>query len=240
MSGLRTYLTGWTHLDRLGDNRVKQAGSRFSRFDWRTIGGVRIVVAAFGILCGLTGVIAGYFEISQGNVETSDLVISTIGPEYGLANDFTYFAFTIVPNMLVTGILAVVFSIAATAWAIGFVHMKNGTQVLLGLFVGQTLVGGGWILDLAMITIILSTRIGRPLTWWRSHFPVGLRILFARLLPMALFSYVIISFALLALTVLSVRNPSLMAYMDPIATAMFIPMVLMVFGALAHDVGRLS
>jgi hypothetical protein len=217
---------------------VKQTGSRLGRFDWETITGVRMVVAAFGILCGLTGVIAGCFEISQGDVETGGFVISTIGPEYGLADDFTYFAFTIVPNMLVTGILAIVLSIAAAAWAIGFVHKKNGTPVLLGLFVGQTLVGGGWILDLAIITIILATRIGKPLTWWRSHFPIGLRIWFARLLLPALSSYVVISFGLLALTILSVGNPSLMTFMDPTAAVMFIPMVLMIFGALAHDVGR--
>jgi hypothetical protein len=42
--------------------------------------GTRLVVAAFGTLCGLTGIIAGIFEVLQGNISTDGFVISTIGP----------------------------------------------------------------------------------------------------------------------------------------------------------------
>ena len=51
--------------------------------------GLRLVVAAFGILCGLTGIIAGIFEVLQGNIPTNGFEISTIGSSYLMVDDFT-------------------------------------------------------------------------------------------------------------------------------------------------------
>jgi len=62
------------------------------RLNWHDVDGTRLVVAAFGVLCGLTGVIAGLFEVRQGGVAPTGLVISTIGSNYATADDFTYFA----------------------------------------------------------------------------------------------------------------------------------------------------
>ncbi|MFX0050059.1 MAG: hypothetical protein ACFFAJ_06145 [Candidatus Hodarchaeota archaeon] len=81
-----------------------------NKINWQKINGTRVAVGAFGILCGLTGIIAGYFEIHQGNIAPSGFVISTIGSNYTMANDFTYFAVTIIPNLLITGILAIIVS----------------------------------------------------------------------------------------------------------------------------------
>ena len=77
-----------------------------------------MVVTSFGILCGLTGIIAGVFEVLQGNVPTEGYVISTIGSEYTMYNDFTYYAVTIIPNFLVTGILAIFTSSLVTVWSV--------------------------------------------------------------------------------------------------------------------------
>ncbi|NHJ01757.1 MAG: hypothetical protein EAX86_06410 [Candidatus Heimdallarchaeota archaeon] len=77
------------------------------RGNWQDLSGIRIVVAAFGLLCGLTGIIAGWFEIQQGNITPDGLVISTIGSNYTIADDLTYFAITIIPNMMIPGILAI-------------------------------------------------------------------------------------------------------------------------------------
>lgn len=72
---------------------------------WRNINATRTVVAAFGILCGLTEMIAGYFEVLQGNVTPNGLIISTIGPSYSMWTAYsifdlmeTYCAITIIPN----------------------------------------------------------------------------------------------------------------------------------------------
>jgi hypothetical protein len=203
-----------------------------------TISGTRFLVVAFAALCGATGVMAGCFEISQGNVETDGFVITTIDSENILAGELTYFAVTVIPNMLLTGIASIIVSTMVVVWAIWFVHGTHGPLVLLGLLVAQTLVGGGWILDMAVITVILATRIGKPLSWWRRHMTGRTRVRLDRLLYPSLACYAIICICLIALTVMLVDDPSLWGSLNLLATIMFVPMVLMILGALAHDVGR--
>jgi len=206
-------------------------------FDWNALSGVRLVVASFAVLCGVTGVMAGCLEISQGNIETGGFVITTIDPGHPLAGELTYFAVTIIPNMVLTGIASIIVSTIAVVWAVWFVQRGHGPLILLGLFVAQTLVGGGWILDMAVITVILATRIGKPMTWWRRHLIGRTRVLFDRLLLPSLVCYSIIFSGLIALTVMIVDDPSWWDSLNLLATIMFAPMVLMVLGALAHDVG---
>jgi len=205
---------------------------------WRDVDGTRLVVAAFGVLCGLTGVMAGLFEARQGSVAPSGYVISTIGSNYVSADDFTYFAVTVVPNMFLTGMLAVIVSCLVILWSVRFVHKKNGALILLGLSMAQMLVGGGWVIDLSVVSCILATRIGKPLNWWRSNLPAHLRLWLARLFPFSLVVYAFISLAMLVLTVLGVNDVMYLKPMEPLAAAMFMPMLLMIFGGLAHDIQR--
>ena len=208
------------------------------RLDWYDVDGTRLVVAAFGVLCGLTGVIAGLFEIRQGSVAPSGYVISTIGSNYATADDFTYFAVTVVPNMFLTGMLAVIVSCLVIIWSVRFVHKKNGPLILLGLSVAQMLVGGGWVIDLSVLSCILARRIDKPLNWWRSNLPSSLRLWLARLFPFSLVVYAVISFSMLVLTVLGVNDARYLKPMEPLAAAMFVPLLLMIIGGLAHDVQR--
>jgi len=205
---------------------------------WQNINGIRVVVAAFGILCGLTGIIAGCFEIRQGNIVPSGFIISTIGPNYSMADDFTYFAVTIIPNLLITGILAIIVSCLVIMWSVRFVHKKNGVLILLGLSITQMLVGGGWVIDLATITCILATRIDKPSNWLRSHLPTNFRLWLTKLLPFSLVIYTIISFSMLVLTILGANDVTLIKPIELLAAAMFIPILLMIFGGLAHDIQR--
>jgi len=206
------------------------------RFQWRDIKGTRLVIAAFGILCGLTGIIAGIFEVLQGNIIPDGLVISTIGPSYTMAEDFTYFAITIIPNLRVTGILAILVSCSVIIWSIRYVDRKNGALILLGLSIAQMLVGGGWVIDLAIITSILATRINKPNEWWRKRLPERLRLWFVRLFPFSVLAYVLISISMLALTILGVNSETLIKLLEPLAAAMFLPIILMILGGIAHDI----
>jgi hypothetical protein len=206
--------------------------------DWQNVSGIRVIVAAFGVLCGLTGIIAGCFEVQQGNIATSGFVISTIGPNYSMADDFTYFAVSIIPNFLVTGILAIIVSCLVIMWSVRFVHKKNGVLILLGLSIMQMLVGGGWVIDLAIMTCVLATRINKPLNWWRSHLPAKLQPWLAQLLPFSLVLYTIISFGMLVFTILGVHDTTLIKSIEILAAIMFIPILLMIFGALSHDIQR--
>ena len=210
--------------------------SRNSTTREKSIEGTRAVVAAFGILCGLTGMIAGVFEILQGNIVPSGLVISTIGPDHTMAADFTYFAITIIPNLLVTGILAVALGSFVTYWSIKGVQKPYGVVILAVLCAAQTLVGGGWVVDIAAITCILATRIGKPLNWWRSHMPGGIRTWLVRLLPASLVAYALVASGLLVLTVLGIDSAVMIELITVLAGFMFVPMLLMIFGGLATDV----
>jgi len=198
--------------------------------------GTRLVVAAFGSLCGLTGIIAGFFEILQGNSIPESIVISTIGPEYTMYEDFTYHAITIIPNFLVTGVLAIITSSLVILWSMKYIQRKNGALILLALSVAQMLVGGGWVIDLGVITSILATRIGKPLNWWRRNLPFNVRIWLVRFFPFSLISYVLISLSMLVLTIISVNSEALIKLLEPLAVVMFLPILLLIFGGLAYDI----
>jgi len=88
-----------------------------SKLKWQHINATRISASAFGVFCGLTGIIAGYFEILQGNVVPNGFIISTIGPNYSMWDTYgigdlweTYSAITIIPNFFLTGIVAILVS----------------------------------------------------------------------------------------------------------------------------------
>ena len=207
-----------------------------NKFKWYNINGTKLVVAAFGILCGSTGIIAGFFEIRQGNIAPSGFKISTIGPDYAMVDDFTYFAVTIIPNFLITGILAIIVSSLMIVWSVKFVQNRYGVLILLGLSVTQMLVGGGWVIDLAIITSILATQIDKPLNWWRSHLPAKLQYWLAKLFPSSVVAYALISSLMLGLTILGVNDGTLLKPMDTLAAAMFVPILLMIFGGFAQDI----
>jgi hypothetical protein len=216
-------------------NQIRQIASNLK---WDNFNGTRVVVAAFGILCGLTGIIAGWFEINQGNTIPDDFVISTIGPNYSMANDFTYFAVTIIPNFLLTGILAIIVSSLVIIWSVRFVQTKNGVKILLGLSITQMLVGGAWVIDLALITCVIASRINNPINLWRSPLPSNIRLWFVKLLPLSLIVYAIISAIMLILTIMGVNDEGLIILLEPLALLMFIPILLMIFGGLAYDFER--
>ena len=135
----------------------------------------RISVAVVGTFLGIAGLDHGIFEILQGNRPTSSLIIQAIGPEQHLWG--TEEAFTIVPNFLATGILAVIVSMAIIIWSVGFVHRKHGATVLGILFIALYLVGGGIAAQIlfAPFTWAAATRIHSPLTGWRKILPESIR-----------------------------------------------------------------
>jgi hypothetical protein len=153
-----------------------------------------------------------------------------------MADDFTYHAITLIPNFLVTGILAIIVSGLVIIWSVKFVEKKYGVVILFGLCISQVLVGGAWVIDIALITCILAFGIDRPLTWWRSHLSVPFRNMFIKLFPLAVLSYAIISGAMLVLTVIGVNSQILIDALTPLATLMFIPILLMIFGGISVNI----
>ncbi len=216
-----------------------------SKPKWQHINATRISASAFGVFCGLTGIIAGYFEILQGNLVPNGFIISTIGPNYSMWDTYglgdlweTYSAITIIPNFFLTGIVAILVSFLVIIWSIGFIHKKYGVMIFLFLSGIQFLVGGSFVLDLALIAGVVATRINKPLTWLRAHLSVNVRNVLAKLWPWSFVAYMFLVIILLGITVFGVNDASLLNILGVFAAAMFIPILLMIFGGFAYDIQR--
>jgi hypothetical protein len=147
----------------------------------------KIIVSTFGVLIGISGMNHGFFETLQGNTPTTGLIIQAIGEAQRMWLYGTEEAFTIVPNFLITGILAMIVGLAVIIWTVGFIHRKNGPLVFIALCVLSFLVGGG-IAQILLFTIVwaFATRIHAPLTWWRRILPETIRPGLAKLWPITL------------------------------------------------------
>lgn len=147
----------------------------------------RINVATLGTIFGISGMSHGFFETLQGNVPTPGSFIFAIGESQKMWPHGNELAFTIIHNFLLTGIAAMIVGLTIIIWSLGFVHKRNGSTVFILLFILLLLVGGGvaQILFFPLIWLV-STRINKPLTWWRKVLPIKLRERLATLWPMSL------------------------------------------------------
>ena len=136
----------------------------------------RVTVSTFGALVGLIGIEHGLGEVLQGNMAPAGWMILS-WPNSTLFQILAGEpAMTIIPNLLVTGILAILFSLIYIVWAIGFVQRKHGGLVLMMLSVIMLLVGGGIFPPIFGIIIgVIATTINTPLTWWRTHLSLDFR-----------------------------------------------------------------
>lgn len=143
----------------------------------------RIIISTIGTILGIAGIDHGFFETLQGNTPTDGLIIQAIGDIHQMWFYGTEEAFTIVPNFLITGILAILVSLAIMAWSVGFVHTKHGAIVFGLLFILLFLVGGGIAAQIMFVPVTwaVATRINKPLTWWRRVLPENVRRVLARL-----------------------------------------------------------
>jgi len=136
----------------------------------------KTIVSIFGAILGLSGINHGLFEALQGYTPTPGLIIQAIGPGQRFWIHGTEEAFSIIPNFLITGILAMMVGIAIIVWSVWFVHKKYGATVFISLFVLLFLVGGG----IGQIVFFLplwglSTRINKPLPSWQKNMHEKLR-----------------------------------------------------------------
>jgi len=144
----------------------------------------RIVASIFGVLAGLGGITHGIGETLQGNIAPSGITINswTEGPI--ATNMGGEPAMTLVPNLLVAGVLTILVSLAVLVWAAAFAQRKNGGWILIFLSIVMLLVGGGFAPPIiGVLAGVAGTGIKSPLTWWRTHLPVNVRRFLAKLWP---------------------------------------------------------
>lgn len=135
----------------------------------REVNGTKAVARALGVAVGVSGLDHGLFEMFQGNTPTPGLVVQAIGPEQRMWLYGTEEAFTLVPNFLVTGILATGVGLLTIIWSVRFLDRPHGASVLLLLGALLFLVGGGiGMLVFLVAGWAVALRIRRPpvLPWF--------------------------------------------------------------------------
>jgi hypothetical protein len=149
-----------------------------------SISAAKVTASIFGVLSGLGGITHGVGEVLQGNVAPDGIIINSwtqgpiatnMGGEPGM---------TIVPNLLGTGVLTIIVSLAAIIWSVAFVQRKHGGLILILLSIAMLLVGGGFGPPIiGILAGVAGLGINAPYTWWRTHLPVNTRRVLARLWP---------------------------------------------------------
>lgn len=124
-------------------------------------GATRVTVAVLGTLVGLAGVEHGIGEILQGPVAPDGLFIMSWPDAAAMDILSGEPAMTLIPNLLVSGVLAVAVGLTVTAWSIWFAHRRYGGLALVGLSVLLLLVGGGIAPPIMGVVVgAVATRIG--------------------------------------------------------------------------------
>lgn len=127
----------------------------------------KITVAVFGTIAALAGLEHGIGEILQGNKPPPGLMILSWpdSPAFEILGGEP--AMTVVPNLLLTGVLAVLMSLVFGAWATMFVERKHSGLVLILLSILLLLVGGGFGPPLLGIILgVAATRTNVSSQWW--------------------------------------------------------------------------
>ena len=213
-----------------------------------SISATRVTASALGAIVGLAGMEHGLFETLQGSAATNGLVIDAIGPAQKLWTGATEPALTIIPNFLVSGILAMIVGFSVTLWAVAFVQRKYGALILLLFSILLFLVGGGSPpIFLGVVASAVATRINKPLKWWHAHLSINARGFLAKQWPWSIVVFVFMFWFSVAIAITgwpliffdahgtnSYSILSLLGYVSDVV------MLLVVVAGFAYDIHRRS
>jgi len=100
----------------------------------------QIITSVIGSVLAIGGITHGFFEILQGYKPTSGFIIQAIGLEYqrwGNGDE----AFSLIPNYLITGILAISVGIIIIVWSFGYINKKTwANNIFASVYYSNT----GW------------------------------------------------------------------------------------------------
>lgn len=141
-------------------------------------------VSTFGALVGLSGIEHGIGEILQGSVRPADFIF----PSWPNSPFFQVLggepAATILPNLLVTGILAVLGSLSYLSYAIVWNNRKNSGPILILLSIILFLFGGGIFPPfLGALIGVAAIQFNTPPARWRVRLSPAMKAGLARLWP---------------------------------------------------------
>ncbi|MFX1281722.1 MAG: hypothetical protein ACFFA3_20390 [Promethearchaeota archaeon] len=158
------------------------------------VNATRLVVSSFGVIGGFISIEHGVFETLQGNIPTNGIIINAIAPGHWYWKEGGELAMTIIPNFLITGIVAIIIGIMVIIWSIRFVQGKYGALGLFTLTILTLLFGGGIAFFIIGIIIsIIATQINKSHKWWDKHLSNNAKKYFTKLwLPFFSISVIIL------------------------------------------------
>ena len=198
----------------------------------------KTVTKWFGITAGIAGMEHGYFEILRGNTVPEGLMILSIGPPCIPEEVWNACepAMTIIPNFLITGIIALIIGLMILLWSIFFIEHKYGGGILILLSINLLLFGGGLFPPLiGFIGGMAGTKIHKPIT----REPHG-RILnlMARIWPWPLVIFLVWVFG--QWLVGSFFNDFLQEIMIYGVLLILVMLLISIFSAYAYDVNEVA
>jgi hypothetical protein len=101
---------------------------------------LKVAASALGIFTGLGGASHGPGEMLLGNVAPSNIVFQAWPSLTALGGEP---AMTLIPNLLVTGILTIAVGVLLAVWAAKFISRKHSGLMLILFTIVLLLVGGG-------------------------------------------------------------------------------------------------
>ncbi len=176
------------------------------------INATRVIVSTLGVLLALSGIDHGLFETLQGKAPTPGFFIHSIGPRQQMWPYGTEDAFTLIPNYLASGMIAVALAVTIAVWSVRFIDRRYGSAVFLLLFVALFLFGGG-VAQAVFFTLAwaVSLRIRKPPLWANRLLPLRAAATVSRLWPICLVLFALLSLAALEIAIVGyvpgVHNP---------------------------------
>lgn len=147
----------------------------------------RVTISTFGVVAGLAALEHGIGEVLQGNQAPAGLAIESWphSPEFRILGGEP--ALTIVPNLLITGVLAIVAALVLLVSVTVFVERTHGGLVLVLLSLVMLLVGDGFGPPLLGIVLgVAAMKMSAAPACWRTRRAVGARRFLAKLWPWSL------------------------------------------------------
>ena len=159
----------------------------------KKLSATHVVASTFGILVGLAGINHGIFEVLQGNVVPSSIMIEAIGPAQRFWEYGTETALTVVPSYLFSGLLSILVGMVVIVWALAFMDKKYGSGIFMLLSIILFLVGGGFApIFMAVLASLTATRINQPLKFWGKVLPGFVQRGLAKIWQATLIAFVIL------------------------------------------------
>ncbi|NCC32776.1 MAG: hypothetical protein EOM24_12260 [Chloroflexia bacterium] len=131
---------------------------------------LRLTVAFLGGYAGMLGMQHGSFALLQGATVPTGVLFNAIGPPCRPETVWhaCFPAMTLIPNLRVTGIAAIIVGFLLLLWALRFVQRRHGGWMLGLLAVLLLLVGGGFVpVFIGLVAAAASHGLQRPGTWPR-------------------------------------------------------------------------